>query len=106
MSSIYKDKYKEGDYFDSYKKVTTLDEALKHPLVHREGIEFYGPKEGWQEDGYMYRVNLSSEAMNYWVSCEIGEHMSAINLYGETEKEAREQVLWLLNDSFSYMESK
>lgn len=106
MSSIYEGKYKEGEYFNDYKKVRTLDEALSHPLVHAEGIEFYGPDEGWQTEGYMYRVNLSNEAMYYWISDEIGEHMAAINMYGYTEKEAREQALWLINESFSFCKSQ
>lgn len=104
MSSIYEGKYKDGEYFNDYQEVKTLDEALDHPLVGKEGIEFYEPDQGWQTEGYMYRVNLSHEGMYYWISDEIGEHMAAINMYGATEKEAREQALWLLNESFSFKE--
>jgi len=106
MSSIYERKYKEGEYFDDYPQVKTLDEALRHPLVGSDGIEFYGPNQGWQTEGYMYRVNLSHECMYYWVSDEIGEHMAAINMYGDTEEEAREQALWLINESFSFCKSQ
>ena len=102
MSSIYEGKYKEGEYFNDYQEVKTLDEALNHPLV--DDIEFHGPDGGWQTEGYMYRVNLSHEGMYYWISDEIGEHMAAINMYGDTEKEAREQALWLINESFSFKE--
>ena len=106
MSFIYKDKYKEGDYFDSYKEVTTLDEAYEHPLVGREGVELHEPKTGWQEEGYMCRINLSEEGIYYWVSGEIGEHMAAINVYGDTEKQAIEEACWVLNKSFTYKESE
>ena len=107
MSSIYEGKYKEGEYFNDYKEVKTLDEALDHPLVDELwGIEFYGPHSEWTDEGYMYRVNLSTEAIYYWVSDEIQEHMAAINLHGDTEKEAREQALWLINESFSFCKSQ
>ena len=107
MKSLYEGKYKEGQYFNDYKKVKILREALDHPLVDDEwGLEFYGPNEGWQTEGYMYRVNLSHEGMHYWVSDEIGEHMAAINIYGTTKKEAREEVFWLLNESFSFKEQE
>jgi len=105
MSSMYEGKYTQGEYFNDYQKVKTLDEALSHPLVGSDGIEFYGPHSGWTDGGYMYRVNLSAESIYYWVSDEIVEHMAAINLHGDTEEEAREQVLWLLNESFSFCES-
>ena len=102
MKSLYEGKYNEGEYFNDYKKVKTLEEVLDHPLVGKEGIEFHMPHSEWTDGGYMYRVNLSTEGMLYWVSDEIGEHMAAINLHGDTEEEAREQVFWLLNESFSF----
>ena len=105
MRSIYEGKYKEGEYFKDYQEVKTLDEACDHTLVHAEGIECYGPHSDWTDTGYMYRVNLSNECVYFWVSDEIGEHMSAINLHGDTEQSAREQVLWLLNESFSFYKS-
>ena len=105
MSFIYKDKYKEGDRFDSYKEVKTLDEAYEHPLVGREVIELHEPKTGWQEEGYMCRINLSEEGIYYWVSGWIGEHMAAINVYGDTKKEAIEEACYVLNESFTYRES-
>lgn len=106
MASIYKDKYKEGDSFDSYKKVTTLKEAYEHPLVGREGVELHEPNTGWQTDGYMCRINLSSEGIYYWVSGEIGEHMASINVYGDTKEQAIEEACWVLNESFKYKESE
>ena len=105
MESIYHGQYKEGEYFKSHKRVKNMKDALQHPLVHRDGIEIYGPGEGWQEDGYMCRVNLSDEAINFWIGGDIGEHMAAINLYGDTKKEAFQEVYWLLNDSFRYQVS-
>lgn len=106
MASIYKDKYKEGDSFDSFKKVTTLQEAEEHPLVGNWGIELHEPFSEWTDNEYMCRVNLSAEGIYYWVSSEIGEHMAAINVYGDTEEKAIAEACWLLNDSFSYKESE
>jgi len=99
MKSIYDGQYKEGEHFKSHKKVKSLKAAMNHPLV--SGIEYHYPDEVWG-DMPMFIVNLSDEAINFWVSCEIGEHMASINIYGDTKKEAMQEVFWLLNDSFSY----
>ena len=93
--------YKEGDYLKRRRKVRTLKEAEKHPLVHpEEGIGFFQAGTEWSDEESNYVINLSEEAMYYWVSDEIGSHMASINIYGNAR-----DVFDCLNNSFFYKES-